>query len=170
MGWRRFWNLVRRFEIRCMGLAPSTLNMVSLYTIRLISLIPSFFCLVDLDNWRSYSSHDGPLYTPRASCLMDAAVRLGALLVPGAVRLGWGWGLVGCCGLRLVPSSLVQFGPSRLKGKFAPNKARSKDNKASSIGRGCLAHALQCVAGTRVHGFGQEEKAHEAKKHYCSKQ
>lgn len=160
-----------------MGLAPSTLNMVSLYTIRLISLIPSFFCLVDLDNdnWRSYSSHDGPLYTPRASCLMDAAL---LSFGPFGLEHCWcwvpfglagGWGLVGCCVPRLVPSSLVQFGPSRLERKFAPNQARSKDNNASSIGLGCLAHALQCVAGTRVHRFGQEEKAHEAKKHYCSK-
>ena len=86
----------------------------------------------------------------------------------GALRLGWGWGLVGCCVLRLVPSSLVQFGPSRLERKFAPNQARSKDNNASSIGLGCLAHALQCVAGTRLHRCGQEEKAHEANKH-CSK-
>ena len=77
--------------------------------------------------------------------------------MPGAVRLGWGWGLVGCCVLRLVPSSLVQFGPSRLEGKFAPNQTRSKENNASSIGVlvlpatiGCLAHALQCVAAPRM--------------------
>ena len=53
----------------CMGLAPCTLTMVSLYTLYVWFLCSQgFFCLVDLDNWRSYGSPDGSLYTARASC------------------------------------------------------------------------------------------------------